>query len=58
MLKASETAHSEAMDQALAAALEQARVRKYAAKLRAAGAEPVVELAAVFDKKGVRVGRG
>jgi hypothetical protein len=53
VLKASET-----MDQALAAALDQVRSKKYTADLRAAGAEPVVELAAVFDKKQVRVARG
>ncbi len=53
VLKASET-----MEGALAAALEQVRSTKYAVELRAAGAEPVVELAAVFDKKQVRVARG
>jgi hypothetical protein len=53
VLKASET-----MDQALASALEQVRTKQYAAELRAAGADPVVELAAVFDKKTVRVARG
>ncbi|MBI4605315.1 MAG: PD-(D/E)XK nuclease domain-containing protein, partial [Planctomycetes bacterium] len=53
VLKASET-----MEQALAAALEQVRGRDYAAELRAAGANPVVELAAVFDRKSVRVARG
>ncbi|MBI4604037.1 MAG: PD-(D/E)XK nuclease domain-containing protein, partial [Planctomycetes bacterium] len=53
VLKASET-----MEGALAAALEQVRSNRYAAELRAAGAEPVVELAAVFDKKQVRVARG
>jgi hypothetical protein len=53
VLKASET-----MEGALAAALEQVRSKKYAAELRAAGAEPVVELAAVFEKKQVRVARG
>jgi hypothetical protein len=46
------------MDQALSAALEQVRKKRYAAELRAAGADPVVELAAVFDKKSVRVARG
>jgi hypothetical protein len=49
---------SETMDDALAAALEQVRTKTYAAELRAAGADPVVELAAVFDKKLVRVARG
>jgi hypothetical protein len=49
---------SESMDEALTAALEQIRAKKYASELRAAGAEPVVELAAVFDKKLVRVARG
>jgi hypothetical protein len=53
VLKASET-----MEKALVAALEQLRDKKYAAELRAAGAEPVVELAAVFDRKQVRVARG
>jgi hypothetical protein len=53
VLKAAET-----MDQALSAALEQVRKKRYAAELRAAGADPVVELAAVFDKKSVRVARG
>ncbi|MBI4601054.1 MAG: AAA family ATPase, partial [Planctomycetes bacterium] len=53
VLKASET-----MEEALAAALEQIRAKRYAAEIRAAGAEPVVELAAVFDKKRVRVARG
>ncbi len=52
VLKASET-----IDQALAAALEQIRKRDYAAELRAAGASPVVEMAAVFDQKTVRVAR-
>jgi hypothetical protein len=49
---------SETMKRALAAALEQVRRKKYSAELRAAGAKPVVELAAVFDKKSVRVARG
>ncbi|MBI4601955.1 MAG: PD-(D/E)XK nuclease domain-containing protein, partial [Planctomycetes bacterium] len=49
---------SETMKRALAAALEQVRRKKYASELRAAGAKPVVELAAVFDRKGVRVARG
>jgi hypothetical protein len=49
---------SETMDEALAAALEQVRAKKYVAELRAAGADPVVEIAAVFDKKLVRVARG
>ncbi|MBI4602412.1 MAG: AAA family ATPase [Planctomycetes bacterium] len=53
VLKASET-----MEQALAAALEQVRAKNYAGELQAAGAAPVVELAAVFDKKSVRVARG
>ncbi|MBI4606319.1 MAG: AAA family ATPase [Planctomycetes bacterium] len=53
VLKASET-----MEGALAAALAQVREKNYAAELRAAGADPVVELAAVFDKKAVRVARG
>ncbi|MBI4601500.1 MAG: AAA family ATPase, partial [Planctomycetes bacterium] len=53
VLKASET-----MEEALAAALEQVRAKRYAAEIRAAGAEPVVELAAVFDAKRVRVARG
>jgi hypothetical protein len=53
VLKASET-----MDDALAAALEQVRAKKYAVELRAAGAQPVVEMAVVFDRKSVRVGRG
>ncbi|MBI4605988.1 MAG: AAA family ATPase [Planctomycetes bacterium] len=52
VLKASET-----MEETLAAALEQVRAQKYAAEIRAAGADPVVELAAVFDKKRVRVAR-
>ncbi|MBI4601274.1 MAG: PD-(D/E)XK nuclease domain-containing protein, partial [Planctomycetes bacterium] len=49
---------SETVEGALAAALEQVRSKKYVAELRAAGAAPVVELAAVFDRKSVRVGRG
>ncbi len=49
---------SDSMEEALKAALEQVRVKQYATELRAAGAEPVVELAAVFDRKRVRVGRG
>jgi hypothetical protein len=53
VLKASET-----MERALEAALEQVRAKNYTAELRAAGAEPVVELAVVFDKKSVRVARG
>ncbi len=53
VLKASET-----MEHALAAALEQVRKKKYASELRAAGAEPVVELAVVFESKRVRVARG
>ncbi|MBI4605381.1 MAG: PD-(D/E)XK nuclease domain-containing protein, partial [Planctomycetes bacterium] len=53
VLKSRETAK-----RALAAALEQVRRKKYAAELRAAGAKPVVELAAVFDRKSVRVARG
>jgi hypothetical protein len=49
---------SESMEDALKAALEQVRAKRYASELRAAGAEPVVEMAAVFDKKRVRVERG
>jgi hypothetical protein len=49
---------SESMEEALKAALEQVRAKQYASELRAAGAEPVVEMAAVFDKKRVRVARG
>ncbi len=49
---------SETMEAALAAALAQVRSKKYTAELRAVGAEPVVEMAAVFDKKQVRVARG
>ncbi|MBI4602422.1 MAG: AAA family ATPase [Planctomycetes bacterium] len=49
---------SETMEEALSAALEQVRSKKYAAELRGAGADPVVELAAVFDVKRVRVARG
>jgi hypothetical protein len=49
---------SETMERALEAALEQVQAKNYTAELRAAGAAPVVELAAVFDKKSVRVARG
>ncbi len=49
---------SESMEDALKAALEQVRAKRYASEVRAAGAEPVVEMAAVFDKKRVRVERG
>jgi hypothetical protein len=49
---------AETMERALETALEQVRAKNYAAELRAAGADPVVELAAVFDKKCVRVARG
>jgi hypothetical protein len=49
---------SETMERALETAIEQVRAKDYASELRAAGAVPVVELAAVFDKKCVRVGRG
>ncbi|MBI4606601.1 MAG: AAA family ATPase [Planctomycetes bacterium] len=49
---------SETTKRALAAALGQVRRKKYAAELRAAGAKPALELAAVFDRKSVRVARG
>ncbi len=49
---------SETTKRALAAALDQLRRKRYSAELRAAGADPVVELAVVFDKKSVRVARG
>ncbi|MBI4603785.1 MAG: AAA family ATPase [Planctomycetes bacterium] len=52
VLKAADT-----MENALRSALEQLRVKRYAEELRAAGAEPVVELATVFDRKCVRVAR-
>lgn len=49
---------SESMEEALKAALEQIRTKRYATELRAAGAGSVVEMAAVFDRKRVRVGSG
>jgi hypothetical protein len=48
---------AETMELALETALEQVRAKNYAAELRAAGADPVVELAAVFDQECVRVAR-
>jgi hypothetical protein len=46
---------SETMEHALETALEQVHAKNYASELRAAGADPVVELAVVFDQKSVRV---
>jgi hypothetical protein len=45
----------ETMHEVLAAALHPVRARSYSAKLRAAGAAPVIEMAAAFDRKQVRV---
>ena len=54
-LKVLDPRKSEAMDQALDSALAQIRDRDYAAGLRARGAAPVREMAAVFDGKRVVV---
>jgi len=48
----------ETVEHALKAALEQLRDRQYATELRAAGADPVHELAVVFDGKRARVVKG
>ena len=54
-LKRVDAAHGETPGKALAAALRQIRSRDYAAELRARGASPVYEMAAVFDRKQVHV---
>ena len=54
-LKVLDPRKAESVDQALASALAQIRERDYAAGLRARGAEPVREMAAVFDGKRVWV---
>ena len=54
-LKVLNVSKSESVEPALMAALTQLRDRDYAAGLRARGAEPVRELAAVFDGKRVWV---
>jgi len=46
---------SETKERAIASALRQIRTRDYAAELRARGAAPIHEMAAVFDGKRVYV---
>ena len=54
-LKVCDAEENETVEMALASALAQIRDRDYAAGLRARGAEPVREMAAVFDGKRVHV---
>ncbi len=54
-LKALDTRREESVEQATQMALRQIRDRDYAAELRAAGAQPIHELAVIFDGKRVWV---
>ena len=54
-LKRVDAEAGETKERALAAALRQLRQRDYAAELRARGAAPIHEMAAVFDGKKVHV---
>jgi len=54
-LKVADTEGGETVEQALEAALRQLREREYARELRERGADPIHELAAVFDGKRAHV---
>ncbi len=57
-LKSVDTPRGETPEAALESALRQLASRDYATEVRAAGGDPVHEIAAVFDGKRVWVGRG